>query len=56
MRRRTVVLAALAAGAIEAATALVDPVLFGAADLTALRLAREMLFRRRRTRGGNGTH
>lgn len=48
--------AALAAGAIEAATALVDPVLFGAADLTALRLAREMLFRRRRTRGGNGTH
>lgn len=44
--------AALASGDTDAATALVDPLLFGDADLTAVRLARAMLFQRRRSRGG----
>lgn len=57
---RPAVEAALAAGEIGRATALIDPILFGAADLSALRLAREVLFRRRRIRGarhgtGHGT-
>lgn len=48
--------AALAAGNVEAAAGLVDPILFGSTDLGTLRLARALLFRRRLVRGGNGRH
>ncbi len=50
---RPAVEASLAAGEPERAVGIIDGLLFPGADLTAVRFARETLFRRRRVRGGN---